>query len=64
MAATAQQTRLMTARDVADQLGIHPRSVWRMSASGELPAPIRLSARVVRWRPDDIERAIEKARRG
>lgn len=46
--------RLVTVREVADLLGVHVRSVWRLAQSGEIPAPIRLSARVIRWRLSDL----------
>jgi excisionase family DNA binding protein len=46
---------LLTAREVADLLGVHVRSVWRMAQAGDIPAPIRLSERVVRWRMADLE---------
>lgn len=45
---------LLTVRQVADLLGVHVRSVWRLSQTGEIPAPIRLSERVVRWRLADL----------
>ncbi len=46
---------LLTARQVADLLGVHVRSVWRMSHTGQIPLPIRLAERVVRWRLADLQ---------
>lgn len=46
---------LLTARQVADLLGVHVRSVWRMSQAGQIPRPIRLAERVVRWRLADLQ---------
>jgi excisionase family DNA binding protein len=37
-------------REVAELLGVNARTIWRMSQRGEIPAPIRLGQRVVRWR--------------
>ena len=54
---------LLDVRQVAELYGLHVRTVWRMAASGELPQPIRISERVVRWRLVDIERHIQQASR-
>lgn len=55
---TADPTRnvtLLTARQVADLIGVDVRTVWRMAQTGGIPAPIRLSQRVVRWRLADLD---------
>jgi predicted DNA-binding transcriptional regulator AlpA len=46
---------LLTARQVAALLGVHVRSVWRMSQADQIPRPIRLADRVVRWRLADLQ---------
>ena len=46
---------LMTVREVAAILKLHPRSVWRMAATGAIPGPIRLAEKTVRWRRVDLE---------
>jgi len=51
---------LLTAREVADLLGVHVRSVWRLAQAGEIPAPIRISERVVRWRLADLEAHLQR----
>lgn len=45
---------LLCVRQVAELLGVHARSVWRMAQTGEIPPPIRLGERVVRWRLSDL----------
>jgi excisionase family DNA binding protein len=45
---------LMSAREVAEYLGISLRTVWRWNASAKLPAPMR-HGRVVRWRRTEVE---------
>lgn len=55
---TADPTRnvtLLTSRQVADLIGVDVRTVWRMAQTGDIPAPIRLSQRVVRWRLADLD---------
>jgi excisionase family DNA binding protein len=49
---------LLTVRQVAAQLNVSTRQVWKLASSGRLPAPVRL-ARSVRWRESDIARFIE-----
>ncbi|NUQ53073.1 MAG: helix-turn-helix domain-containing protein [Phycisphaerales bacterium] len=55
---------LLTVRQVADLLGVHVRSVWRMAQTGEIPAPIRLSERVVRWRLADLRDHLDRKAAG
>jgi excisionase family DNA binding protein len=45
---------LLTARDVAERLGISVRTVWRWTATGEMPAPVR-RGRIVRWKAADVD---------
>ena len=52
--------QLLTARQVADLLQIHARSVWRLVATGQLKA-VRLGSKMVRFRLTDIEEFIAKA---
>ena len=53
--ACVQACQLLTVRDVAAMLKVHPRSVWRMSAMGGIPAPLTLAPKTIRWRLKDIE---------
>jgi predicted DNA-binding transcriptional regulator AlpA len=48
---------LLTARDLADHLQISRRTIWRWTAAGVLPQPLRtgVNGRVVRWRAADIQ---------
>ena len=45
---------LMTTEEVADRWRIHPASVRRMAAKGELRS-IRVGAKVLRFREEDVE---------
>ena len=58
--ACGQACQLLTVKDVAAMLKIHPRTVWRMSATGDIPAPLRLAAKTIRWRLKDIETHVAK----
>lgn len=51
---------LLNVERVAGLLGVHPRSVWRMAQTGEIPRPIRLGERVVRWRLSDLREHLEQ----
>ena len=48
------KARLLTVREVAALLHLGERSVWKFSACGELPAPIKVG-RLRRWDCQDIE---------
>jgi excisionase family DNA binding protein len=56
-----QPKDLLTAREVAARLDIGLRTVWRWTATGELPAPVRCgpTGRVVRWKTKDIEEFVQ-----
>lgn len=55
---------VVNVREVAELLGVCVRSVWRMSLKGEIPAPIRLGARVVRWRLSDLREHLDRKAAG
>ena len=57
-----RRCRLLACREVADLLGLGERSVWRLSATGEIPSPVRVTSRVVRWRATDLARYVEGLR--
>jgi excisionase family DNA binding protein len=54
------EVTLLTVRQVAELLGVHIRSIWRLSQAGEIPAPIRIGERVVRWRLSDLRDHLER----
>jgi excisionase family DNA binding protein len=45
---------LLTVNQVAEVLAVSIRQVWRLNATGRLPAPVRLG-RSVRWRSAELE---------
>jgi excisionase family DNA binding protein len=49
--------RLLRVRDVARMLAISTRGVWRLAASGEIPAPVRVGGST-RWRQADLQRFV------
>jgi len=61
-AAEAQldRLRLITVEKVAELLAVSTRHVWRLVATGRLPAPVRLGRRSARWRPGDLESFIKE----
>ena len=58
--ACGQACQLLTVRDVAAVLKVHPRTIWRMSATGEFPTPLTLAPKTIRWRLKDIEAHVAK----
>jgi predicted DNA-binding transcriptional regulator AlpA len=59
-ATSSPKVRLLKAIDVATSLGISQRQLWRLRATGELPAPVRVGRRCIRWRVEDITRFIDR----
>lgn len=56
-----QVSALLTAEDLAAQLGLSVSSIYRMRSLGEsLPRAARLGARAVRWRQADVDAWIEE----
>jgi predicted DNA-binding transcriptional regulator AlpA len=51
-------TDLLTVNDVARQLKVAVRTVWRWLALGRLPQPLRFSSVSIRWRRADINQFI------
>jgi excisionase family DNA binding protein len=50
---------LLTAPEVAKLLAVSRERVWSMSRRGEIPT-VRIGAREVRYRPEDIEQWIAR----
>lgn len=53
---------LLKVKEVAELMGISTRQVWRLSAAGDLPAPIVLGRRTKRWRAAELEYHLSKLR--
>jgi predicted DNA-binding transcriptional regulator AlpA len=51
--------QLLTADEVAAWVRISTRTVWRWTAPGKLPQPVRLSPRCTRWRAGDIQQFLD-----
>jgi excisionase family DNA binding protein len=55
----------LTVRDVARHLKVGVRTVWRWTAAGAMPPPVRtgVNGRVVRWRARDIHSFLNRPAR-
>jgi excisionase family DNA binding protein len=53
--------RLLTAREVADELGVTPRTVLRWTRAGVLPG-YRIGGRALRFRADEVDGWLEQRR--
>lgn len=45
---------LLSARSLANRLGISVRTLWRLRTAGKLPLPLKIGGSV-RWRADEID---------
>ena len=52
----------LTVKEMAQALTMSERSVWRLAATGEIPAPFRVG-RSVRWRRATVELWLQKQER-
>ena len=55
---------LLTIQEAGELLGgksspLHPSTIYRMVRSGALPAPVKVSAGITRWRRGDLLAALE-----
>lgn len=49
----------LTKAEVARRLSLSPRSVERLVRAGRIPPPVKLSARSIRFKEDDVRKALE-----
>lgn len=57
--------RLLTAKQVAELLGVHVSTVWRLTQRLENPLPaVRFGERITRFRLRDVERLISNGTEG
>lgn len=52
--------QLLTVTDLCERLKLSRGGIYNMVRVGTLPKPVKLSARCVRWRPEDVEAAIAR----
>ena len=55
----ATNSTLLTVKQISEMLQVHSRTVWRMAAAGDIPKPITIAKKIVRWRLSDLQRFLE-----
>lgn len=51
---------VINVREVAELLGVNTRTIWRLCQRNELPSPIRLGPRILRWRLADLREHLDR----
>ena len=54
-----ESSEYLSVRQVADLLGVTTRTIWKLSAAKQFPAPVRLTPRLPRWKRAEIDAHIE-----
>lgn len=58
---TTDGALLIDSKEVAKLLGVSPSTVWRMRCEGQLPPPVFVCRRLVKWKRSDIMAWIESS---
>ena len=48
-------SKILRMPDVLDKVGVSRTTIWRQVKAGIFPSPIRLSARSVGWRENEVD---------
>lgn len=59
----ATPTQILRIRDVSQRTGLARSTIYALVARGDMPPPIRLTARASGWRSDDIDRWLDERTR-
>ncbi len=54
-----ESSEYLSVRQVAALLGVTTRTIWKLSAARQFPAPVRLTPRLPRWKRAEIDAHIE-----
>ncbi len=54
----------LSAKQLAARLSVSVRTIWRLTAAGRLPQPVRLGRRMARWREADVQRVLDQLANG
>jgi prophage regulatory protein len=46
--------QLKSVNQIAESIGVTPKTIWRWTAAGTFPKPIKLSGGSTRWRAEDV----------
>ena len=51
---------LLTRQQVADLIGVVPRTIFRWVLAGQFPKPLHLTNKTARWRKEDVDAWLAK----
>ena len=55
----AAEEKMLTVLQVADLLVVSERTIWRLVERGEMPQPLRINRKLVRWKASAIAKWME-----
>lgn len=55
--------KLVGVKEVAARFGVSVRGVWRLTADGTLPQPVRLTEKSAKWCESELDAVFEKLKR-
>ena len=53
------ESQILRCPDVVKLTGLSKATIYRMMKTGEFPAPVRLGARAVGWRTEDLQHFLD-----
>jgi predicted DNA-binding transcriptional regulator AlpA len=55
--------KLLKIAQLAAMLDLSQRTIWRYVAEGKLPEPVRFSRVCVRWKPEEVQEAVDRLKK-
>jgi predicted DNA-binding transcriptional regulator AlpA len=54
-------SKIIRPKQLSEQLGVNPVTIWRWTKNSTLPKPIKLGKRLIGWTPESIEQFLNQS---